>query len=223
MKHRFFILILMTFNSIIVFCNNLGESHFSFAANAGLNYYFVEPKGKNIISTTSWSFPSISVEYTINHLWGIGINSTSSKYNRSSGAGNTTDFSLFASLNVLNLISPYREGIGKKTGIYLYLGTGIASYYSNLLPPTYANIENTSTSVVNTLGINFEQNISKSFALMVGGQIRQYAKDDIGGLPTEKSWGSAGLIGLIGIRYKHVSKKDNVRNRNYSNICKCNY
>ena len=223
MKHKLFILTLMVFNSIIIFCKNPDESHLSFAANAGLNYYFVEPKGINFISNSSWSFPSISVEYTINHLWGVGLNSTFSKYNRSSGAGNTTDFSFFASLNVLNFISPYRTGISEKTGIYLNLGTGIASYYSKLLSPAYTNIENTGTSMVNTLGINFEQNISKSFAFMVEGQIRQYTKDDIGGLPTEKRWGSMGLIGLAGIRYKHISKKDNVRNKNYSNICICNY
>lgn len=193
-------------------------SHFSFAVKGGIDYYFVSPQGNDYIIKAGWTVPGISLEYTINHLFGLALNYDYLTYNREPGLGNTHDLTFMFSYNFLNTFSPIRGGFWYNLDAYLNLGIG-GAYYSNILRAE--NISNQGFSGLGSIALNLEYNISKAFSLFAEGQYRIYTKNDIGGLASESAVNTA-LVATIGFRYKFNSKENvHIRNINDTYDCDC--
>jgi hypothetical protein len=208
---------LCCFGSSFLF-GQLNISHYSFALKGGIDYYFVAPKGNDKFVNAGWTAPGVSLEYTINHLFGIALNYDYLTYNREVGLGNTHDATLVFSYNFLNTFVPIRGGFWFNMDAYLNVGLG-GGYYSATVRPENNTLSD--FSGVGTIALNLEYNISKPFSFFAEGQYRIYTKNNIGGLPSKSAFNSAIVVSL-GVRYKFNAKKNtHIRNINSTFDC-CN-
>ena len=174
-------------------------SHWSIGIGGGVDYYRVAPSGEGHKNNASWAAPRISIEYSINPLFGIGIDGSYLAYNRSTAAGNTIDFTAYGSANLFNLLLPERTGFWGKVNVYGNLGAGFGLYHYKLATKNVSNDRD--FSPLATLGLSAEYNLSKSWALGFEGQYRSYTKENLGGLSTAQLSNDA-LVGTVSFRYK---------------------
>lgn len=206
----------------------------SFGVKGGIDYFRVEPYAtakedfwfpfwKDYALQASWSAPFIFAEYTANHWFGVGLELGWLNYNRSlsephkikgenitapSGMywGNTLDAVLYGSINITNLVAPYREGGWRKVSMYFNGGFGGAWYRYSTPGPKANNV-----SFLGLASITTAFNISKLWELFLEGQYRSYTKEDMGGYAAPGR--SVDAIALLfGIRWKlgGASKKSEV-------------
>ena len=220
--------------SVVVFCLSFSflfflskgqaqTSHWSLALNTGIDYYFVSPRGDDIVRNAGWMFPGAIVEYNFNTMHSIGVCYDYLTNNRLPASGKTSDISVFYSYNYFNFLLPERSGFLMKTNAYVNIGAGIASYSYRVSDISIgAPYSGGALSPLGTFGLSFEQNLSDVFALRLEGQLRYYTKNDIGGAPTAHSFGNLALVGTIGLRYKFGAvKKTHFRNLRSEYDCKC--
>lgn len=187
-------------------------SHWSLGLKGGTNYFRASPSP----ATHSERMHLIlggTIDYSINPLVGLGIELMNNPYggkidNVTSLDANTFDVTPYLSVNLSNLLSPYRQGFWKKVNIFSETGVG-AGFFSYSV--NNANPVDGTTFLAKT-GINAEYNISKSWALGLEGQYRYYDYTAMAGLPMSKG-NSEALTATIGLRYKFgASKKPHARN-----------
>lgn len=180
-------------------------SKWSVNVKAGLDYYRVSPPG-NGFSVFGWTFPGVSLDYTVNPLFGFGGDISFLTYNRSAGNGRTLDFTIYESTNFSNLFSPTRTGFWQKVNVYGNLGGGFGFFgYDLANGPGFNGI-----SPLIYIGLNAEYTLSRKWALNVEGQYRYYMNKSIGGTAVT-GLGSDALIGTVGLRYKFGGDKKHVR------------
>jgi len=185
-------------------------SHWSIGIGGGVDYYRVAPSGEGHKNNASWAAPRISIEYSINPLFGIGIDGSYLAYNRSTAVGNTIDFTAYGSANLFNLLLPERTGFWGKVNVYGNLGAGFGLYHYKLATKNVSNDRD--FSPLATLGLSAEYNLSKSWALGFEGQYRSYTKENLGGLSTAQLSNDA-LVGTVSFRYKFgANSKNHARN-----------
>lgn len=185
-------------------------SHWSIAVGGGVDYYRVAPSGEGHKNNASWAAPRISIEYSVNPLFGIGVDGGYYAYNRSTAVGNTIDFTAYASANLFNLLLPERTGCWGKVNVYGNLGAGFGLYHYKLAATGQSNDRD--FTPVATLGLNVEYNLSKSWALGFESQYRAYTKENLGGVSTAQLTNDA-LVGTVSFRYKFgANSKNHARN-----------
>jgi len=189
-------------------------SHWSVGLKGGANYFRVVPS--TIIHPNNERIHAIlggTVEYSFNPLAGIGLELVTNPYGSEVDASRTLDGSTFDvvpyfSVNLSNLLAPYRNGFWRKLNIYSESGLGIGFYnYSlNNAPVTVRR-----TALART-GINMEYNFCKLLALAVEGQYRFYERSDLGGEAISKGYCEA-LNATVGLRVKFGAfRKQHARN-----------
>jgi len=200
----------------------------SLGIKGGIDYYRVEPyatapdnwwwKGswKDYALQASWAVPFVFVEYTANHWFGVGLELGWLHYNRSlkerafvrgtqntfapAGMywGNTADAVLYGSINLSNLVAPYRKGGWSKISFYINGGVGGGWYHYKT--PEDAKYQSHLT-FLGMVSATTAFNVSKVWELFVEGQYRSYTKEDMGGFIAPGRSVDAITL-LVGIRWK---------------------
>ncbi|MBO4332685.1 MAG: OmpA family protein [Paludibacteraceae bacterium] len=148
------------------------------------------------------------VEYTFNPLWGLGLDYTYALNNQKKYDNASHEISLFASSNLSNLLAKYRSAGWQKFNAYLNGGLGAQIYDYEVTEGARKGYENDGAKPFAWLGLNFEYNVSKYFAIGLDGQARR---------ATTKQWhpredgGSWQLMADLGVRFKFGGDR-NVRN-----------
>ncbi|HET9569825.1 MAG TPA: OmpA family protein [Bacteroidales bacterium] len=218
MKKMLFIATLLVFSTAIASAQDADTSmtapisHWSIGLKGGANYFRSAPAPATRFDRMHFILGG-TVEYSINPLVGLGIELLNNPYGGDLNStttldANTFDVAPYMSVNLSNLLSPYRHGFWKKVNVFSETGVGAGFYnYSVNNSP----VVKSSTLMVKT-GLNAEYNISKSWALGLEGQYRYYDHADMAGLPTPKGNCEA-LTATVGLRYKFgATKKPHARN-----------
>lgn len=184
-------------------------SKWSVQLKAGVDYYRIKPAGTGF-SVFGWTLPGVSIDYTVNPLFGFGGDISYITYNRSAGAGHTLDFTLYESTNFSNLFSPARTGFWKKVNVYGNLGGGLGFYGYDLS----GGAQKSGATPVVYIGLQAEYSLNRSWALGAEGQYRYYMNEAIGGAAVN-GLGADGLLGTINLRYK-LGDKDKKHARDMS-------
>jgi len=213
-------------------CEFTPVSHWSFGIKGGTNYFRVAP---GVISQSD-EFHLIvggTLEYTINPLVGLGLEYMYNPYNhnfqldatqRGKLVGRTHDAVIYASVNLANLLIPYRTAFWSKINIYGDAGVGVGFYQFKLSDPAgnvIVNSRDLGDGVPETpmakLGLNLEYNISKVIAIGGEVQYRYYDRANLGGYYMSKG-NSDALTATIGLRFKlgSTGSKQHVRDLNMS-------
>ena len=193
-------------------------SHWSLGVKGGLDYFRVTPRAtgettlKRYISQGGWSF-GLFVDYAVNPYYSIGLDGGFLTYNRGVNGGtykgNTIDVLLMNSINMSNLLVPYRTGGWRYVDFYLTIGFGGALY--TFQTPTAADFVKRGKSALGVAGIDVEFKVAKSISLLLEGQYRYYTRTNLGGVSSPTS--NDALAANIGLRWKiGAGKKNHVRN-----------
>ena len=215
-------------------CEFTPVSHWSFGIKGGTNYFRVAPG----VTSRSDEFHLIvggTLEYTINPLIGIGVEYMYNPYGHNyqlnatqTGKleGRTHDAVLYASVNLANLLIPYRTAFWSKMNIYGDAGVGVG-FYQFKLSDAAGNVivdsrdagDGVPETPMAKLGLNLEYNISRVIALGGEVQYRYYDRANLGGYSMSKG-NSDALTATIGLRFKlgATGSKQHARN-----ISMCEY
>lgn len=218
MKKLLFIATLSVFSTTIASAQDADAgmttpiSHWSIGLKGGTNYFRSTPVPADRIERMHFILGG-SVEYSITPLVGLGIELLNNPYsgdinNTTTLEASTFDLVPYLSVNLSNLLSPYRSGFWKKVNIYSESGFGGGFYNYSI----NNNPEVNSFSLMAKTGINAEYNISKHWALGLEGQYRYYDHAMMAGSTAPKGNCEA-LTATLGLRYKFgASKKAHARN-----------
>lgn len=209
-------------------------SHWSFGIKGGGNYFRVAP-GATSRSDQFHFIVGGTLEYTINPLVGIGLEYMYNTYDhdyqlnatqRGQMEGRTHDAVIYGSVNLTNLLIPYRTAFWSKMNIYGDAGVGVGFYQfklSDAAGNVIVNSRDGGDGVPETpmakLGLNLEYNISRVIALGGEVQYRYYDRTNLGGYNISKG-NSDALTATIGLRFKlgATGSKQHARN-----ITMCEY
>lgn len=201
-------------------CEFTPVSHWSIGINGGTNYFRITPMSPTRIDQLHLTLGG-TLEYTINPLAGIGLEYSYNPYGRpyyidpttnGSIAGETHDAIIYGSINLSNLLVPYRTG-SSKLNIYGNAGVGYAFYnYSMDGAPTVSG-----QNPMAKIGMNLEYNISNSLALGVEAQYRFY---HVNLITNGVGNNTEALATTIGLRYKFGA---NGNKQHARNITMCEY
>jgi len=194
-------------------------SHWSLSVKTGLDYYRVgvetplsaypDSRLKPYIVNAGWILPQVSLEYTLNPYFGLGLDGGYFTYNRLGLEGNTIDVTLFASVNVANLLLPERTGFWGKVNIYTTFGGGVGFYNYDVSNPA---MDGSGKSPVFVGTLNAEYNFGTSWALVGEAGYRSYVRENLGGVSTMGTDNDAATA-TIGLRYKFKAKsKTHIKN-----------
>jgi len=213
-------------------CDFTPVSHWSLGIKGGTNYFRVVPAGLNRGDLFHLIFGA-TVEYTINPLVGLGVEYNYNPYGHSYQIsptqtgnldGRTHDVLMYSSINLTNLLVPYRTNCWSKINIYGDAGVGVGFYQfrltdqnQNLMVDSRNLGDGVPETMMAKLGLNLEYNVSKSIALGGEVQYRYYDRANLGGVNWSKGNCEA-LTATIGLRFKFGATGDKQHARNIS-IC----
>jgi len=193
-------------------------SHWSAGFRTGFNYFRVYPPTSSQLDQVHLIF-GLNAEYTINPLLGFGVEYLFNPYSRpyywemtnfiGKLKGGTNDVVLISSINLTNLLTPFRGDYWDKINVYGNTGFGLGLYYYSLDgKPVRMSI-----SPISTFGLNVEYNYNKEISLGAEAQYRYYDRPNLGGAFASRGNCDA-LIATISLRYKFglKSNKTNIRN-----------
>lgn len=181
-------------------------SKWSIAPKAGVTYYRITPND-GYVKDASWG-AGLIIERTVNPLFGLGLDLGYLNFNRTSVTGKTIDPTLFASVNVSNLLFPHRQSA--KANVYAKLGGGLG-FYNNKV----GEVKNNDIAPVFTAAIHPEVALSNAVALGLEVGYRFYAKENLGGMASKDRQDDA-LNALVTLRFNLGS--DHVRNMTMSDF-----
>lgn len=237
----FFLAILTTFSAYAQErASDKNLAKWSFGFKGGINYFRVEPYAiakdnfwapfwKSYALQASWTVPMVFVEYTANHWFGVGLELGWLHYNRSLAVsnpvkgsrdiiapagmywGNTADAVLYGSINLTNLIAPYRKGGWRAISLYANGGLG-GAWYRYKTPVTDDKFSN-HAAFLGMASLTTAFNVSKVWELFIEGQYRSYTKEDLGGFSAPGHSVDA-IQFLVGVRWKLGAKASKEHTRN---------
>jgi outer membrane protein OmpA-like peptidoglycan-associated protein len=161
-----------------------------------------------------------TLDYTINPLFGLGIEYLYSPYSNNHAAtkafngdlkGSLNDAIVYGSLNLSNLLSPYRSAFWSKINIYGNAGVGLGFYNTSI----QGAAEKSKNCSMVKYGLNLEYTLSNKWALGLEGQYRYYERSNLGSAKGSIGSGDA-LAATLGLRYKFASKTNKKHARNIS-------
>jgi outer membrane protein OmpA-like peptidoglycan-associated protein/opacity protein-like surface antigen len=224
--------ITITLLCVMVLCGGISAQQFAYdksyakwsiALKAGIDYYRVDPyateeatrHGGVYSLQASWAVPAFNVEYTINPYFGIGFEAGWMHYNRgvrndpngfASGVyyGNTIDGIIYGSVNITNVVAPYRKGNWRKLSLYGNLGIG-AGCYDYKRPQDEKRSFHGSPVGMGSLTLAY--NLNKGWELFLEGQYRAYTKEDMGGETLQGNKSTDAIVAFFGVRYKFKETK----------------
>lgn len=188
-------------------------SKWSIALKGGGTYYRVAPAlpAFPAFDNVTWG-AGLIIERTANPLFGMGLDVSYLNYkiNAADGEGKTIDPTLFASINLSNLLFPYRESAA--WNVFTKFGAG-ASIWSNnnQTPVTKPNGDPATSGIqpVFTAGLHPEVNLGRVLALGAEVGYRYYPQEIIGGQGSKDRFDDA-LTAMLSLRFKLGA--DHVRN-----------
>ncbi len=142
MKKLFFSLLMVV--SVISFTNAqttaVDAAKWSVAVKGGADYFNVKPFGAELKDNISWG-AGLSIERTLNPFVGFGLNVDYLNYEKPE-ADFTIDPTLFASLNLSNILQPVRKSA--KVNVYSNFGAGVSHNFpvlgGKLSPVAYSSL-----------------------------------------------------------------------------------
>lgn len=174
--------------------------HWSLAVKSGFNYMRTSPDDAIVKDMFHFAYGG-NVDYLFSPFLGMGLDVTYNSYSRPSTLGYldaaTLDAIVFGSINISNLLDPYRVGFFKRTNVYATLGPGINQFHFILNGAP--EVRHTSFLAVCTLSP--EYHLNKTIAFLLEGQYRYYDRTNMGGPSARKGYSDA-LTVHLGIRFK---------------------
>lgn len=191
---------------------NVETAHWSLGLKGGISYYDFTSRYDE-----SWRFGwhgGLVLEYTINPLFGFGLDAGYYNYDKD-GEANEIDFKnqtidgvIYGSVNLANLLSPARRGtFWRGVNFYANVGGGVGVYNYNI----GEGESDFKVSPLAMAGLTMEVNLGRSWAVNLGADYRWHFKDNLSGYNLNKTTESVNAT--LGLRYKFNSyKKQHVRN-----------
>ena len=211
-------------------CDFVPVTHWSLGIKGGTNYFRVNPVGMKRADLFHL-MAGATLEYTFNPLVGLGLEYEYNPYGHSyqlnsTQTGNleglTHDVLMYGSVNLANLLLPYRTNFWSKMNIYGDAGVGVGFYQfkltdanQNLIIDSRNYGDGVPETMMAKLGLNLEFNVSKSIALGGEVQYRYYDRANLGGYEMSKG-NSEALSATIGLRLKFGANGDKQHARNIS-------
>lgn len=192
-------------------------SHWSVGVKAGLNYYRVEPgpdasvtgRINRVLNAVGWTAPVVTIEYSFNPLFGVGVDAGYYTFNRSGAAGNTIDLTGFGSINMTNLLLKERTGFWNRVNFYTNMGIGVNRSSYTITSPSRTG---TGLSLVVPTTLLLELRLTDKISLGAEAQYRYYMNEALGGRAVQ-GMGTDAMLASGSLRYKLGGKsKTHVRN-----------
>jgi len=192
-------------------CGHIDVSHFSFGIKTGVNYFTMSPPAATLYDKFNLGIGGM-IDYTINPMYGIGLEYLYSDYTRPYTyltethllKGGTHDVVLISSVNLSNVMKPFRTGFWKNLNVYGDLGAGVAFYHYDLnWGVTVSNSSIAPPAAIVKLGLNAEFTLNDYFNISFEGQYRQYQTASMGGARSNRN--NEAMAFTMGFRYKFVS------------------
>ncbi|MCB9017712.1 MAG: OmpA family protein [Prevotellaceae bacterium] len=184
-----------------------GLNHWSANIKAGVDYFRWTDKKINFEG-------GASVEYTFNPLWGLGVEYMYQMNNHDANGlkpefdGTVHDATLFASVNLSNILAKYRSSAWQKLNVYANGGVG-ASIYSWDIKNGADKNDALPLGVVTGV---IEYNLSNSFAIGLEGRVKGNNKKSFVPQIANETCGARANFGAnLSFRYK-FGAENNVRN-----------
>ena len=211
-------------------CDFTPVNHWSLGIKGGTNYFRVNPVGMKRGDLFHLMLGA-TAEYTINPLVGLGMEYEYNPYGHSfqlnstqtgSLEGRTHDILMYGSINLANLLLPYRTNFWSKMNIYGDAGVGVGFYQfkltdanQNLIVDSRNLGDGVPETMMAKLGLNLEYNVTKSIALGGEVQYRYYDRANLGGYNMSKGNCEA-LTASVGLRFKFGATGNKQHARNIS-------
>ncbi len=198
-------------------------SHLSIGLKGGMNvmrdYGISVPVKERVNFVAGGSF-----EYTFNPLWGLGLDYTYLPYDQDYASAKVNvenakvtaaanEITLYASVNLANLLAQYRSRAWQPFNAYATVGGGLSFYdYDN----TASSKKGNDNTIVVPVGLNLEYNFSKVFAMSLGTEYRWHQANDMKMDLKSSTGGNSYVLGTLGFRFKFGSSERHVRNLSYA-------
>lgn len=167
-------------------------SKWSLALKGGGTYFRITPTGDDLMNDASWG-AGLSLERTANPLFGMGLDVSYLNFNRSTVTGATIDPTLFASVNVSNLLFPHREK--SVWNIFAKVGAGVGIYNSKM-----NGVEKDGISPLFTGSIHPEVALGSKAALGLEVGARYYVTERLGGMISKDRFDDA-MTAMLTLRF----------------------
>ncbi|MBQ0030434.1 MAG: OmpA family protein [Bacteroidales bacterium] len=198
-----------------------GFCHWSVQGHGGLNFLKgVDNNGYGYFDGYNLNgMGGAQVEYTFTPYWGLGFDCTYNHNDQRWYENELVDFSLFASVNLSNLLAPNRQW--DRFSAYLNLGFGTCltswknAFYIEDGKRTDIEDKTRFSRPFVQPGLNLEYNISKSWAVSLQGDMligmTESGNSSTMAIHPTSDGGSILLMGGVGVRYKFAGDR-NIRN-----------
>jgi len=189
-------------------CGHIDVSHLSFGIKAGVNYFSMSPPAPTLYDKFNLGVGGM-IDYTINPMYGFGLEYMFSDFSRpytymdGKGRikGTTNDIIAYGSVNLSNVLAPFRTGFSRNLNVYGDVGGGVAIYSTDM---NFGHIiANNKPIAVAKLGLNAEFTLSDAFNLCFEGQYHLYDANRMGGGTSNRN--NNALMATIGLRYKFAN------------------
>lgn len=180
-------------------------AHWSISLMGGVNYYRVAPVSTAGRLDMLGRSAGGTIEYTINPLFGLGLEGMIGDFDRNTSFSKTLDVTGYASLNMTNILLKERTGFWNRINFYTKLGVGPSlSFLSWSFP---------SISFVVPTTFTLDYNLSSSLSVGAFAQYRYYLNESLGGQPVNGLGTDAFLLGINGsLKLGASGDKTHVRN-----------
>jgi OOP family OmpA-OmpF porin len=186
---------------------NASESinHWSLAVKGGINYL------RNADQKVDFEIGGV-VERTFNPRWGMGIeymflkNNNEAMNHRGEMDGANHDIDVFGSINLSNIIAPYRSAGWQKLNWYVNGGLGVTIYNNEFAATPEAKTYD-GCKMLGVIGTDLEFNVAKYIALFLEGQYRINSNRE----QTNFAYGRSFISANFGIRVL-FGGESNIRN-----------
>ena len=190
-------------------CGHIDVSHFSFGIKTGVNYFTMSPPSPTLYDKFNLGVGGM-IDYTINPMFGFGLeymfNDFTRPYTDISGdgriKGTTNDLIAYGSVNLSNILAPFRTGFGRNFNLYGDIGGGVA-IYTTQVNWTIPYLANNKPIAVTKFGLNAEFTLSDAFNLCFEGQYHLYDATRMGAGTSTRN--NNALMATIGLRYKFAN------------------
>ncbi len=206
-------------------CGHIDVTHFSFGIKTGVNYFTMSPPAPTLYDKFNLSVGG-NIDYTINPMYGFGLEYMYSDYTRPYTymdregllKGETHDVVLYSSVNLSNVLSPFRTGFWRNLNVYGDVGGGVAFYrFDKDFGLNVSTNETAPPAAIAKLGLNAEFTLNDYFNFNFEGQYRQYQARNMGSANSNRN--NEGLMFTMGVRYKFA----NAKLKHARNISLCEY
>ena len=188
-----------------------GLKHWSLQVHGGVNVLSSSKSNDRNWGPNSDYNPQVGaqVEYTVNPLWGLGIDYTWVRNNQSAYDCYAHDAALFASVNASNLLAKYRSAGWQKFSTYVNGGFGFSwAEWDHSCKQSCDEKKGHLASPFFLGQLVFEYNINNALAVSLGAETRAYTSDNF---HPACDGGKFQFAANVGLRYK-FGGENNVRN-----------